>query len=427
MISGSPPPREPQPGQVPLRRLAALSGVSELELSAVWGEDARPCETFLLGKLLLSGQVAHLVAAIGAVGTSSVRLLAVWADEQAALGPVEGIALQGGLSSCARSELRRVIERSLEPLMDAECARRLARLGFLRLRDWSADEFERSLDAGDEMGDGLLSRVVHWFLSGLAQQVAQLNEGIGQLLALQSVLFPEASLPQPSVCLLALLSMSDAALCCLRAAAPLAARGCSWQEDIEEDDRMAALLCLRALDWAFRRIENDRPEVILRLQWRAGCCRLLWDFLAAEDLGFPVTTCGLFNPDDAGRAFAVKCVLPKLRASSVAARAANAAEACADAESAAELTPNAAAEPDVDADAPSQEKKKRRPRRRRGGCEVEEAAREEAEEAEQDDERDEESEAARREWGRLSVRMMLEMGWRADTGEVGPVRLASGP
>ena len=77
------------------------------------------------------------------------------------------------------------------------------------------------------------------------------------------------------------LSTANAALKCLVAAAPLASSsGIAWPGE-QGDDSLAAVLSLRVLDWAFRRIEADRPEVILCVHWRLGSCRLLWDFLSA--------------------------------------------------------------------------------------------------------------------------------------------------
>jgi len=399
-----------QPWELPLKRLCSYGDVSGAELAAVWGRDREPCETILLGKLLLAGQAAHLVSAISAAGVRGVVLLRRLVDDQLE-GAVDVEALDKGVSSCRRSEVRKEIELGVGQYLDAPSASRLWESGYLRFSSWKCEDLERSLKSGEELSSNLLDRVKGWFLDGLAQQVMNLISGVSWLCALHSAFDPGFQ-SQPSMILLSVIGAADSSLKCLRAAAPLANRRVAWLTEEQSEDGIAALLCTRVLDWAFRRVEVDRPDVIFRLHWRMGSSRLLWDFLAID--GRPM----LEDPDDVSRAFAVSQVLPMLKMGSGTPTVDDDVEADVslegDAATAAAVGTMVPGEPDASSSGRRDIPKRRRPRRKQQASNV--AGDELAGNYEEGP--DEESEAARSEWGRMSVRMMLEMGWRADTGEV---------
>jgi len=235
---------------------------------------------------------------------------------------------------------------------------------------------------------------------------------------------------KPSRLLLGVLSTADIAFKCFRVAAPLALRQGVCRASHAGEDHLSALLAVRVLDWAFRRVEVDRPEVILHITWRMRSCRLLWDFLASDGRE------DVEDPDDAARQFAVGFVVPLLHSSGSNPTAKEGGpdddeeeeeeeqkERCN--HQSEELKPEEASPGTAQAEEAGEAlcssnkdaQRRRRARRRQRGAATQQADQEEDDSSLQAG-LDEESEAARREWSRLSLRMMLEMGWRAETGEV---------
>merc|ERR1719210_3063608 len=99
-----------------------------------------------------------------------------------------------------------------------------------------------------------------------------------------------------------LLNVSEVVHGCLRAAAPLTKHDgiCTGAELREQ---LTALLAIRVLDWAFRRVEIERPAAVLRLAWRTHTSQLLWTFLSTVGINVQ-------PPSTVVRDFTVQVVLP---------------------------------------------------------------------------------------------------------------------
>eukprot|EP00928_Gymnodinium_smaydae_P061319 TRINITY_DN45421_c0_g1_i1.p1 TRINITY_DN45421_c0_g1~~TRINITY_DN45421_c0_g1_i1.p1 ORF type:complete len:418 (+),score=53.38 TRINITY_DN45421_c0_g1_i1:95-1348(+) len=410
-----------------LRDLALIGGVTNAEFDACDLRALLRRDAWIFGQLLISGHVANITGAIDAVGVEGGDTLRHWIQEASlgGWGVTSPGDSHGSLPSCCRCELRKVIESSLGSLLDGPCSVRLARLGYIRFSIWSTAELERELDDDHGLSKGLQDRVAGWFLSGLAHQTEVLLQGLGRLATLAVALEYVQEPLELGAVVKELLQTTAVAHGCLRAAATLVKHGIPA---MDPTDRLMSLLSLRVLDWTFRRIEFERPAVSLRLDWRMHSSRLFWEFLSGGGTraGAPVAVV---------QAFTIGTILTACRAKESRANATQSASATSQAEPAVSSdtlkdTVDDSLEqlghvPLEDENGKKESQRRKRQTRKKTkdsavkGCEAssEDAAAGLLAMEEALDNSPEPSQAMR-EWNRLSVRMMLDMGWRAEDGNV---------
>lgn len=399
------------------------------------GQPFEPRQAWLLGHLCLSGTALNITGAIDVIGDVAGRdVVAEWTEEVYSGGWGEPGA-RGCLPEFFQKELRKVIHCSLGKFLDNSCLIRLARLGYVRVLDWSSEELEHELADDVPFSGGLLDRISGWFISGLTQQATQLYEGLWLLTALYGLSFGTAS-PSLGMVLQELLRVGEVAHGCLKAAAPLAKKElivCGGNI-AHGFDRLAGLLAVRVLDWAFRRVEMERSMLTLRQDWRMLTCQFFWTFITDEK-GTLVGT-----PAEVIRAFTVQKVLPACQimqlsgveqtSSHVHADSVKTVDVelasygvCAGDSTGAEFLTSAQSGPEESeaglAKREAQRRRRARNKERKGAsCQFAE-----------DDLEDEaltnaalqeneavlgERESALHEWNRLSVQLMMKMGWRAE-------------
>jgi len=140
---------------------------------------------------------------------------------------------------------------------------------------------EQELASDVPFSAALHGRIASWFVSGLAHQTAQLIEGLGILRSLYTEPFMAA--PSPSAVLTELLRVSEVTYGCLKSAAPLAKNMDAIESFRATVQRpLMALLAIRVTDWIFRRVEAERPTVVLRIDWRLFATQLLWTFFSSR-------------------------------------------------------------------------------------------------------------------------------------------------
>lgn len=412
-----------------LQALAGLGGVTCTELSACSPGTLQPQESWLLGHVLLSSHASSISGALDAILGSSCGndILRSWVEEAVIGGfgdtaaPAPGL-LPESLPAWCECELRRTVEASLTQFLDAQCCIHLARLGYYRSATWSTPELERELSGDFSVHDDLHRKIVGWLCSGLAQQTKHLLEGLGLLVALHGVLRVAASERiDPQTALKVLLRMKDVTHGCLLAAAPLVKNKSScWEvlaqlslvrERRQHDERLTALFALRVMDWAFRRVEIERPRVLLRLDWRLLSAELFWSFVTSGG-----TKAG--GATEVVQAFAIKIVLPVCRGKSELQEGGAASSTAG-----ANTTPEQVSVPSEGLGLDKPVEGEASPAAKRGAHRRKRAQRKDKMDAEPEDaqlgsDKEAEPNEAMREWNRLSLRMMLDMGWRAEDGSV---------
>mmetsp|Transcript_5427 Transcript_5427/g.8079 ORF Transcript_5427/g.8079 Transcript_5427/m.8079 type:complete len:440 (+) Transcript_5427:81-1400(+) len=432
-----------------LHNVAVLGGVSGQELLACDVARLRPKELWLLAQWLVLPQASHISGAIDAIGIEGNETLTSWVTE-AALGgwgvantPARG-SLPGKLPNCCHNELRKAVQMSLSPHLDGPCSIRLARLGYVRFARWSSLDMEEKLhkDLTSELSEESLEHIMTWFVAGLAQQTEVLLQGLGQLVYLPVALGVSEEPLELQAVIIDLLQMVTVVHGCLRAAAPMVKYDLPVCNQV---DRLPCLLALRVLDWAYRRVEVERTGVVLRIDWRLHTAELIWKFLTGAG-----TKAG--GPKAVVDAFTICIVLPACRNEQSKTQAklpedgteksqrrgtekpnedsqprAAQVEAASAARAESVCSEEPAEDPAAEAKLPaSKETRRKRAQRKRNkeATTTRTSSSPAADDAAVDSSPEESAEPpaelsrAMREWNRLSVQMMLDMGWRAEDGGV---------